>query len=392
MIRNERGFIGRRAVRALLLLAVLAGAGVLSGYGWYASAPLIEVFNLPDAFSRRHGSFTVNVCGSASPLPGFLARRLTRGVRYRLNEGPWMEAGRGGPRVPPPLFAVELGDEALLPGLNTLTIEAASRGRRPDVRTLQFRYDPAPIRLPVRLDWASDALEVEDGRWEVFTSGGERRVRPRPGFEGYDRILVLAGAFSGGRRVVTDAIFREKVDYSNAYGFGVLSMWGGRPDDAGVGLRRGWSFGLTWYWNRYEGVGSEFSYKYGDDPPKWVNSYRNLDLRAGVRYSIEMECWPERDAAGRHVCHRQRVRWWPEGEAAPDAWVEVTDTEGAPLPPGEYGVALIAYHAQVDFGPVLIEALDSPGREVEARPVSSAGPFELAKEGYGIRTALAGGR
>jgi hypothetical protein len=116
---------------------------------------------------------------------------------------------------------------------------------------------------------------------------------------------------------------------------------------------------LAWFWDRYEGIGCEFSYKYGDDQPKWVNSYRNFDLRPDVKYFLVVECWPEKHTDGQHRRYFMRMKWWPAGKAEPDEWIQLADTEGSPLPHGEYGVGLIAYYSQVDFGPVLIEPLSS---------------------------------
>jgi hypothetical protein len=134
-------------------------------------------------------------------------------------------------------------------------------------------------------------------------------------------------------------------------------MWGGHPDDAGVSPRRGWSFSTAWFYSHYKGVGMDFSYKYGDAAPQWVSAYRNFEPQAGRRYFLTVETWPELDATGHHAGYRQRMKWWPEGQPAPQEWLELADTGGAPLPAGEYAVALIAHRCQVDFGPVVVKPL-----------------------------------
>ncbi len=317
----------------------------------HSSSSLVQVFHAPKHFSRRYGDFTANITGSIAPT--------VQQARYRLNEGEWMDLRQVAPRTSPPMFTIELSAEELRPGTNTLAIEATGNRRQSETTWLQFQYDRTPISLPVHADWSNTDLDVEDGYWEIFDVEGERRVRPKPGFEGYDRILVVAGAFPGGRQVETDVIFQRRIG-TFSYGFGILPMWGGRPDGAGVSPRRGWSFSLTWYWERYEGVGNEFSYKYGDAPPKWVNSYRNLDLKEGRRYRIVTASGAELDASGRHLRYRQRMKWWAEGEPVPDEWIELADTAGSPIPLGEYGVALIAYRCQVNFGPVVVKPLNPP--------------------------------
>ena len=139
-----------------------------------------------------------------------------------------------------------------------------------------------------------------------------------------------------------------------------------QPDFAEVGRRlvgRGWRFSLVWYYSKYDAVGMEFSHKDGEAPPAWTANYRSFDLRPDVRYRLKVRCWPERDGAGHHVRHVQRMKWWPAGEAEPADWMEAADTEGATLPPGEYGVALVAHQTQVEFGPLTIEPFRPGGAE-----------------------------
>jgi hypothetical protein len=188
---------------------------------------------------------------------------------------------------------------------------------------------------------------------------GEWRVRPVPGSENYDRIIAVTGAFAGGRRVETDLIFRSNAFGQVTFGFGVLSLWGGHPDDPGVSPRRGWNYGLAWFFSHHKGVGIEFSYKYGNAPIQCVSSYRTLNLAINHRYFLIAECWPELDTSGRHLRYRQRMKWWGEGEPAPDEWIDLADTEGAPIPAREYSVAIIAHHCQADFGPVVVTPLEA---------------------------------
>jgi hypothetical protein len=334
--------------RVFLATTALAAAGAACSHLWPPSS-LLRIFHAPRRFTRRAGDFTANVCGAFASV--------VSGARYRLNDGLWQELRQSPPRVPPPFFTIELEAGALRPATNRLEIEATAFGHKTETRLLQFDYDPAPITLPLNVDWSSHELDVQDGHWETFTVKGERRVRPIPGSENYDRLIAVCGAFSGGRRIETSFIFRHNAFDDRPFGFGVLPLWGGRPDDPGVSPRRGWNFSLAWYYSHYNGVGVEFSYKYGDAPPKWVSSYRDLKLVPGRRYFLAVECWPELDVAGRHRCHRQRMKWWAAGEPAPDEWIEVIDTVGSPIPPREYGVALVAHRSQVEFGPVVVTPL-----------------------------------
>ncbi|MGB7444379.1 MAG: twin-arginine translocation signal domain-containing protein [Coleofasciculaceae cyanobacterium] len=339
--------------RTFLQTSALAAGGILF-HGCMSSSnqteKLVEVLHLPKRFSRRHGEFTANITGVLAPE--------VKKVRYQLNDGKWIEFSQEGPRVPPPLFVLELRAEELRPGTNELNIEAKAGLAQPELTTVQFEYDPTPIKLPISIDWSNPELDVQDGSWEIFEDNGQKRVRPTPGFEDYDRILAVTGAFAGGRRVETDVIFRSNTK-KGKYGFGVLPIWGGHPDDLGVSPRRGWSYGLGWFYSKYNGVGNEFSYKYSDQPFEWVNSYRGLDLKEGVRYLITVECLPEVDQARRHTGYLQRLKWQTEGEQTSAQWIELIDTEGSPLAPGEYAVGLLAHRCQVDFGPVTITSIEA---------------------------------
>ncbi len=343
--------------RTFLQTSALASAGVIlhGCMGAQEKEPLIEVLHLPKSFSRRSGELSANVCGTLSSQ--------VKQAKYQLNNGEWLDVGQGKPRVPEPLFTIEMRAEDLRPGTNDIKIEVSADQGEPEITSLQFEYDPDPIKLPVKVEWSNADLEVQDGYWETFSDNGEWRVRPKLGFETYDRIISVTGAFPGGRRVETDLIFRssDREDSDQkVYGFGILPMWGGHKDEVGVSPRRGWIYSIAWFHPYRNGAGVEFGYKDGDDPRIWVDSFRQFEPEADVRYFITAESWPELDEAGEHLYHKQRMKWWKEGEPESDQWIEVTDKEGCPIPPGEYGVALVAHFCQVDFGPVTVTSITGP--------------------------------
>lgn len=351
-------------LRARLLLGFLFVTALVIGWVIWRYGPptqdLVEIYHIPDTFARRAGDLTANITGAVSPW--------ATGTEYRLNDGPWHDVGQGGLRAPPPAFTIELTEESLRSGRNTLSIRSSLFGLAPQVTPLSFSYNSSPVDLPVRVDWAQADLDAQDGYWERVSVDGGWRVRPRPGFEGYDRILIVTGAFSQARRVSTEVVFRgytrgrKLLDFvrSPLFGFGVLPLWGGRPDTTDAGLRRGWYFGIGWYYSHYNGVGLEFSTRMGGGAPDWVSSYRNLSLEEDTRYFIVIEAWPETDASGGHLGYRQRMRWWSAYDSEPAEWIELADVEGAPLPVRDYAVALVAHRAQVEFGPVLVEPLSKP--------------------------------
>jgi hypothetical protein len=274
-----------------------------------------------------------------------------------------------GKRVSGNQFTLEFPVDTLLakPEINRLEIETETFWRT-EISNYEFIYNPDPVDLPRLVNWRNADLVADDGYWEVVSGDdGEARVRPKSGFEGYDRILIVIGATGAGRHIETDLIYRgasiEK--HGHEYGFGVLPLWGGRPDDPGVTPKRGWSFSLAWYWNRYKGAGNEFSYKHGSEKPAWVNGYRNVPLLENGKYRLIVEVWPVVDADGNHLRYTQRMKWWPADQKEPAHWQQLSDVEGAPLPPGEYGVALICYRTQVEFGPVRIDPLPEQIAEEE---------------------------
>lgn len=355
--------LGKHLGRGLVLAALTAVGLLLLAWPFYRSIALVRLDPLPAVYERRAGSLTANVQGR-------FAWTVTE-ARFRLNDGAWHEVGRGLPRARFPRFIAEIPGSELRPGENRLEIEAQAPGH-PDERVERsLRYDPAPPALPRTETWQDASLDVQDGSWQTYRAeDGGWRVRPTPGFEDYDRILLVTGSFPGGRRVETDVVFHEMSRRSphDDFGFGVLPMWGGHPEPTSFRPRRGWSFGLAWYWQKHYGHGLEFSYRNGDINGGWTNTYREAPVESGQRCRIVVEAWPERTPAGAHVAYRMRLKWWPAGEAEPAAWQELRDVSGAPLPPGEFGVGLLAYYSAVDFGPVTITPLADRVVEPDAAP------------------------
>ena len=339
-----------------LALGLVLTAIVLGSVGWLVSIPgfdsvrtAVEIYHLPERYARRDGDLSANITGFLSPW--------ARDARFQLNEGSWQEIPQAPPRAPAPFFTIELPVNELRPGANKIELEARNLfGSRQSI-TRAFAYSPAPVSIPVTVDWSQSDLDVQDGYWEIITSGDERRVRPKPGFEDYDRILMVTGAFPGGRRVETDITFRGMTG-KGPWGFGVLPLWSGHPDNGNVRPRRGWHYSIAWYYVWYHGVGNSFALKNGDLPERWVASYRNFEVAAGGRYSIKVETWSVVDSQGNHVRFHQRLKWWVYGEPEPDEWLELTDSDGTLFPQQGYAVALIAHRSQVEFGPITVSPLD----------------------------------
>jgi hypothetical protein len=344
----------RRLLVGSLALGLL-GAGVLGVlYLRYVSDPLIEIVHLPETFSRRSGDLSANV--------SLRLHTGARTIRFRVNHGEWRSADRWHVRTPVPLATIELLPQELRPGVNDFEVEVGARLRPPERSAHTFRYDPTPLELPLEVDWKERELEVQDGYWEKIERDGVWRVRPRPGYEGYDRILLVTGALPVDRRIETDVIFRHTTlapasRGAREYAFGVLSLWGGHPEDESYFPRRGWSFAMAWWWSKPGGAGNEISYKKGAGRPLWVSSYRDEPLVPDVPYRVVIEVRDVRDDAGRHLSHRQRMQWWRADTSPPEGWLELDDVEGAPLPEGDYGIGLMAFNCQAEFGPLRVVPL-----------------------------------
>jgi hypothetical protein len=305
------------------------------------------------SYERRAGELTVN-------LSGYWGIN-TKSAYYRLNAGAWLPVARGAPRVPLELFLVELPLHELRDGENCIEFEVSSNKGPPQRLEHRFHYEDALPTLPFERHWRDSELDVSDGIWETVEHSGQSWVRPRPGCEDYDRLLVVGGAFPASRRVTVDVIFRGRAGPPGLFGFGICTLWGGHPDEPGASPRHGWLYGLHWYYSRCEGVGLEFSHRIGKREPAWTHGYRNFSPEPGRRYQLTTEVWPEQ-FSGKHVCYRQRAKWSSGDSEGLSPWIELVDMNGAPLPVRDYAVALLAHRSQVEFGPVLVEALATPSQ------------------------------
>jgi len=308
--------------------------------------PLVRLFHQPYNVPRRCDELTFNIPGEQSTL--------TYSANYCLNNNPWQPVHSGAPRYPNPQFCLEFFHKDLCVGKNVLIIEAKAPFGRTHKIEYQFNYSQHQGQ-PQDCIWKeSSVLEVEDGYWETASIDGEWRVRPVPGYEGYDKVLLLSEPFEGGRRVETNMILR-KIIPAKEWGYGILPQWGGRPDPEGTLPRRGWLFSLVWYFNRYKGYGAEFSERQGNNIAKFNTCYRSSNIELLRKYSVITECLDERDAKNKHIRYVLRFKWWPSDEAEPEDWIFLDDKSGWKLPERAYAIGLVCYNCQVDFGPMYIK-------------------------------------
>ncbi len=347
-IPNQKSKVVLGMVVAVGLFAAINRAG--QTHYWrhpHTGESLIDLVHAPKYYARRSGDLTANVIGSTS--------WLSQTTEYRLNAGDWRAVGHDDQRARRPMFVIEMADAELNAGENRLELRATPYWGPVESQHTVFQYSRQPVRLPVTVDWRHTPLDASNGYWQRFREGNAWRVRVRPGYEGYDWVLNVTGAFAEGRRVKTDMVFRSSE--TKGYGFGTLPLWGGMPDEPQVSPRRGWNFAITWYWTKPGGWSTEFSYFHPRDKNRFVRDVRPAKIEPGQKYHLVSEAWPRHDAQGQHAGFQQRMRWWPAGSREPNDWLTLDDRE-CPLPEGEYAVALVALRCQVDFGPVTVSPLE----------------------------------
>src|SRR5574341_1288374 len=115
MERNQERSNTLYTRRAFLATTTLAAAGAACGR-IASKSSLIQVFHAPKRYARRAGDFTANVCG--------IFNAKVKSARYRLNSGLWLKLGQAPPRLPSPLFTIEMSANELHSGTNHLEIDA----------------------------------------------------------------------------------------------------------------------------------------------------------------------------------------------------------------------------------------------------------------------------
>lgn len=330
---HRRRFLHRAAVTSLAL-----------GLRRACAAPVgsaLRVDHLPRVYGRRVDELTANVCGRYDQSVG---------LEYRVNEGVWTSwrpPEAGSPRTPAGRFTIEVPAADLHVGPNRFAVRSGSREIERD-----FTYVAKPVSLPATSDWTDPAqLDVQDGQWEIAHDGRGNVVRPVPGTEDYDRLLLATGMFAGARRVECEMTFKTAPLAGRPFGFGLIPLWAGHRENEAVRPRRGWRFGIAWYYSNWSGFGVEGSDKLGAAKPRSLDVRSPTDLRRGSRWHLVSEAKPT--GAG----WKLGLAYSQIGANAASHTVEV-EIPGDLLPGDrEYSVALVAHRAQVEFGPVRVRAL-----------------------------------
>lgn len=325
-------------------LAILVSLPFLRGHYLQAGNGSLSwrVEHLPLRFTRRSGDLTANITGR---IQGDVE------LHYQVNEGAWhtwKPMQPQSPRTPPGFFTIELLPEQLVEGANRIRF---SDGQHEVRRT--FIYDSTKPSLPQRTTWLnSENLDVQDGAWEFVPSVEANRVRPVPGTEAYDRINLASGAFSGARRVSCELLFFGSTHRGKPYGFGFLPLWGGHVEsDPEIQPRRGWRFGIAWFYSNWNGFGVEFSEKRGGNRPRSIDARTPVKTQQPSAWHLVSEAPPS--PTGWRLDLRLKSLDQPKFAAA----VTLQDDQGIMSLADEYAVALVAHRSAVEFGPVDIAPL-----------------------------------
>ena len=338
------------------LLAVLVGSIIIVSiealFNFAEEDQLIRFYQVPDKFSKKADYLTLNVSGELA-----LPRRLTSIKSYKINGQRWNLPQTRNSRIKGREFVLEFFAEDLKPGVNKIAVKVENLFGSERIVSISVNYDDTLVELPEGVDGHSGSLEPQDGQWEVVETNHQDVIRPIPGTEGYDRILLASGAFKGGRRVEATMRFVGQASESEDFGFGILPLWGGHPDTLNRSPRRGWKYGLAWYYNPEGGIGIEYSDKFSAERHIRVAKFSKFLAIPGSRHKIIVDSHQTVNKQGQHLGYRQSMTWYALDSKDQLIKMELDDTREQPLAHIHYSVALLAHRAQVEFWDITITPL-----------------------------------
>ncbi len=333
----------------LLAGSVVLVAAIVSTAPWLverfnprSADPSIWLDALPNEIGPRSGDLTLNVSGILKP---------NQQAEWQWNGGDWWPVGQTQPRAPAPEFIIEIPADQITVGTNTLALRITNQDGESD--QYEHRFDVQPDKAPGAM-----MPEPHDGIWDWQPALSA--VRPRPGHEGYDRVFILNPQVSGGRHLTATVAFdrstqswTHRLRYGPQYGFGLVPLWGGHPDPEEVRPRRGWLYGLAWYYAREEGFGSEAANRQGGDPIEVVKQYATLSPGADAEIDAYAALVKSSQDAFLGWC-LVSVLSNSDGELRPDPLF----VEPSILPERDYAAALIAHRTAVTFSDIAWQPLD----------------------------------
>ena len=294
----------------------------------------------------KSGNISANFNGK-SIVPNIYLRSLS----FRSNGGDWKVVVANSPRLESDQRLFEVEADHLEYGENSLEVRLRSFWGNQRTVSHAFDYDGRAPDFPIFNDWETKPPEVQDGFWEVIESATfGHATRPVPGTEGYDRLALIAPPFQGGRRAIVDIRFVKAT--GAPFGFGFVPFWGGHIDEGEHFPRRGWEYGIAWYYSHAKGFGVEFSNKEGPDPHTTIREYIPFQPTPGESYRLVAEAIVRDEVKSM----RLKVRQLPDGQFS--EWITLTDENGL-LSGTSHAVGLIAHRVQVEFGEIRVEKLDA---------------------------------
>lgn len=339
------GFAGLFSLVFLLFACFIFGPGSL----YLSLDPGAKHYSAPT------GTLSVNVTGKRT--------RFVGKIEYRQGDtGPWLRLDLASPRLSRRSVVFELFPNEAKAHEITVNIRATSKigTTRRFSRVVQIEAGSAVPVAPYLHEWIADDLETQDGRWELAVApSGETGswVRPSPGTEAYDRILLAGPSFSGPRRVEFSFVLDEIRKTPAPYGVGVLALWGGHLETTDRRPRRGWEYALGWWYSAYPGFGVEIARRVDNGPISTDNATRDEPIELGKVYHMALEARPisKKDARGIAL----RMKWSNSKDELESAdWILETFDTGQDLSVNKsYAIGVLAHRTSARFSPIQITPL-----------------------------------
>ncbi|MCF6336934.1 MAG: hypothetical protein L3J84_03155 [Gammaproteobacteria bacterium] len=322
---------------------------------WYGTTQNFGTIGTPQRW--------VNVLGNVSDPDGVAS------LHYALNNGPDVTLGIGADiyrLANSGDFNIEIDtnidadNNTLRVGANSLVITAVNNLGDTTEQTVTVNYhNDSEWPTTYSIDWASvgniqNVAQVVDGKWDLSLSG------VRPVELGYDRLIAI-GEINWTDYEITVPLTVHSIDPagyaspSNGPGVGILMGWLGHNDDnvQRTQPKTGWRpiGALGWY--RWRSETNERLNLLGIEGGT-LQRNTTLRLQFGLPYMMKMRV---KSNAGQGNTYS--LKWWEAGQSEPAEW-DLQGT-GQLTSPQEGSLMLVAHHADVEFGNLSIEPINTIG-------------------------------
>ena len=256
-------------------------------------------------------------------------------------------------------FNIELPNQALVDGANTITITAVDSLGAETIKEVTVNYDKSAVwPMPYDVNWQtateiSDVAQVVDGEWGITADG------LRPIQLGYDRGVAIGGLTNWISYDIVVPItinsLSPDVDFSSSLttpGVGMLVRWQGH--DGQQQPREGWARhgALGWYkWFDPDNGRVRFEGNVKDITT--LNQVANLEIGETYNYKVRSVGVP-----GDSPFYGIKV--WQVDLPEPDAWNVVARGNAASTNNGS--VLLLAHYVDATFGNIQVQPFNSSER------------------------------